>query len=117
MDKKVTRILRDLSVPANIIGYEYLKTAILLCLENKSLIHQVTKGIYSNIAQLYDTTPSKVECAIRYAVKISLSNTKPETLKQYIGLNENASQKSSSMVANSKYIAAIVEAIKLETDV
>ncbi len=109
MKKEITKVLRSLAVPPHILGYEYLRTAIELCIEDSTLIHKVTKELYPQVAKLYQTTSSRVERAIRHAIEISQQNARIDEMNKYFISSLNH-------VTNSEYIAAIVDAFKLDME-
>lgn len=67
---KVSRILDECGVPTNIRGYRYLRRAIILTVNDYKIVHQITKELYPQIAKLEDTTPARVERAIRHAIEV-----------------------------------------------
>ena len=75
----VTTIIQHLGIPAHMLGYVYLREAILLAVENPAIIHMVTKELYPAIAEHFDTTPSRVERAIRHAIELAWDHGDIET--------------------------------------
>lgn len=113
MKKKVTQILRTLAFPPHLLGYEYMRTAILLCLDDETLIHKVTKSLYPQIAELHSTTTCKVERAIRHSIQISIRNAPIEDLVEYICVSSNNSGR---IPTNSEYIASIVDVLRVDME-
>lgn len=111
MNREIIQALRDLSVPVNNLGYEYLKEAISLCLENKMLVYETTSILYINIAEIYSTTPSKVERAIRHAIEVSYSIANHKMLQKYINIATIEKKPT-----NSQFIASLVETIRLDME-
>ncbi|WP_099206195.1 sporulation initiation factor Spo0A C-terminal domain-containing protein [Scatolibacter rhodanostii] len=105
MNKQIIEMLRKLGVPANLLGYEYLKTAITLCLEDSSYINRVTKRLYPDVAKAHDTTPSRAERAIRHAIEKACS--KGDEYIMCFGDNRNK-------ITNSEFIATVVEQLRME---
>lgn len=68
LEQKISEKLTSLNIMPNLQGFDYLKTAILLCYENKSYIHGITKTLYPELAKIYNSTPSKIERSIRHAI-------------------------------------------------
>lgn len=75
----VTTIIQNLGIPAHMLGYVYLREAILLAVDNPAIIHMVTKELYPAIAKHFDTTPSRVERAIRHAIELAWDHGDIET--------------------------------------
>lgn len=71
LESEVTGIILEMGIPAHIKGYQYLRTAIMMTVENNSLVNAITKILYPNIAKRYNTTPSRVERAIRHAIEVA----------------------------------------------
>lgn len=105
----VYRHLVDLGVPTEMRGYKYLKTAIMLCLQNEEYIYSVTQKLYPEIASKYATTPAAVERSIRTAIEHVCRNTSRKVLKEYFGNVQ------SDKLTNRKFIAGLVEYIKMES--
>ena len=101
--------LVHLGVPTEMRGYRYLKTAIMLCLENEEYIHSTTTVLYPMIANQYATTPAAVERNIRRAIEYVCRNTPRKVLKEYFGNVQG------DKFTNRKFIAGLVEYIKMES--
>lgn len=74
-----------LGIPQNVRGYDYLMAAVLLTADEPEIIQAVTKEIYPRIADLFNTTTSRVERAIRHAIELAWSNSEPKTLCNLFG--------------------------------
>lgn len=85
MEVVVTDMIHQLGVPAHIKGYHYLRTAILYSIEDKTLLDSVTKLLYPTVANIYDTTSSRVERAIRHAIEIAWDRGNVDTLNSFFG--------------------------------
>ena len=103
------RHLVHLGVPTEMRGYKYLKTAIMLCLENEAYIHSTTTVLYPMIANQYETTPAAVERNIRRAIEHVCRNTSRKVLKEYFGSVQ------CDKLTNRRFIAGLVEYIKAES--
>ena len=112
MNRQIIAMLRKLGVPANLLGYEYLKTAIELCLADKSAINRMTKQLYPAIAKTHDTTPSRVERAIRHAIETAFDKGDTDVLQDIFGYTISSSR---GKPTNSEFIATVVEELRLET--
>lgn len=110
-ERKITKLLHELGIPAHIKGYQYLRMAILMSMEDMEHLHSVTKVLYPSIAKKYATTPSRVERAIRHAVEISFNRGNVDTLENIFGYTVNVSK---GKPTNSEYIAMIADQMLLE---
>lgn len=107
----VSTTLKDLCVPANVLGFEYLRTAILECLEDKTLIHNITGKMYPLIAMKHFTTASRVERSIRHAIKLSCEVVPDGILRKYVSIHRKK-----KILTNGTFIASIVDSIRLESE-
>lgn len=105
----ITNLLKDLGVPANIHGYYYIRTGILMVIKNPELIHFVTKELYPEIAKEYNTTVTKVERAIRHAIEKSMIQGDPKLLEEIFSYSYS-SQKGKP--TNAVYIATLADYLK-----
>lgn len=71
LEALVTNVIHELGVPAHIKGYQYLREAIMMVINDIDIINQITKQLYPEIAEKYKTTPSRVERAIRHAIEVA----------------------------------------------
>lgn len=97
-------VLRDLGVPAHILGNDYICKAIELCIQDKSYINSITKRLYPQISKWFETTPSRVERAIRHAVEISTLRIPMDTISKVFGCSIDPYR---GKPTNSEYIAAV----------
>ena len=111
LERRVTAIIHDIGVPAHIKGYQYLREAIGLAVEDMDIINAVTKVLYPAVAKKFGTTASRVERAIRHAIEVAWDRGDLETLQKYFGYTvSNAKGKPT----NSEFIAMIADRISLE---
>ena len=112
VDKEILcyRHLVHLGVPTEMRGYRYLKTAIMLCMENEEYIHSTTTMLYPEIANQYETTPAAVERNIRRAIEHVCRSTPRKVLKEYFGNVQG------DKLTNRRFIAGLVEYIKMEVN-
>lgn len=110
-EETIYRYLRHLGVPMEMLGYTYLKTAIMLCLQNEEYIHYATKMLYPEIARLHGTTAVAVERSIRHAIEHVCKNTSRDILREYFG---NVWSVQRDKLNNRRFIAGLVEYIKME---
>jgi two-component system response regulator (stage 0 sporulation protein A) len=111
LEMTVTEILHELGVPAHIKGYQYLREAILRVISEPDAINAVTKILYPDVAKTFDTTPSRVERAIRHAIEVAWDRGDLETLQKYFGYTiSNIKGKPT----NSEFIAMISDYLSLQ---
>ena len=111
MESRVTAIIHEIGVPAHIKGYHYLREAILYSIENIEAINAVTKILYPEVAKRYNTTPSRVERAVRHAIEVAWDRGDLETLQKYFGYTvSNVKGKPT----NSEFIAMIADRLRLQ---
>ena len=110
LEKDVTDMIHDIGVPAHIKGYQYLRAAIIMSVQDSQMISSITKILYPTIAKKYQTTPSRVERAIRHAIEVAWSRGKMETLDQLFGYTINTGK---GKPTNSEFIALISDKIRL----
>lgn len=111
LQMSITKILHDLGVPSHIKGYQYIKEGIMLIYENPSMIGGITKELYPEIANKYNTTVSRVERAIRHAIEISWSRGDIKLMDELFGFSVSVER---SKPTNSEFISTIAERIKLD---
>ena len=112
-NRRISEILKELGVPASIQGYEYIRTAVKLIIEDESKYRWKTTALYFAIAREYDTTPSRVERSIRHAIEVAFVRMPVEAIQKYFG---NSISYRSGKATNSEFIATIVEHIKMEEE-
>lgn len=111
LEEKITNMIHQIGVPAHIKGYHYLRKGIMLCVENSSMLSSVTKSLYPAIAKFFQTTPSRVERAIRHAIEVAWDRGDIEVLNSYFGYTIHNGR---GKPTNSEFIAMISDKIKLE---
>ena len=111
LEELVTSIIHEVGVPAHIKGYQYVREAIMITVENMDVINSVTKVLYPEVAKRFHTTPSRVERAIRHAIEVAWDRGDLETLQKFFGYTvSNAKGKPT----NSEFIAMISDRIRLK---
>ena len=111
LEAMVTNVIHELGVPAHIKGYQYLREAIMMVVNDIELINEITKQLYPEIAIRYKTTPSRVERAIRHAIEVSWTRGRLETTNGIFGYTVSASK---GKPTNSEFIAMIADKLRLE---
>jgi len=111
LEALVTNIIHEVGVPAHIKGYQYLREAIMMVVEDIDMINQITKQLYPEIAQKFKTTSSRVERAIRHAIEVAWSRGKIEATESIFGYTVDSNK---GKPTNSEFIAMIADKLRLE---
>lgn len=111
LDLEVTHIIHQIGVPAHIKGYLYLREAILMVINEVDLLGAVTKELYPLIAQKYNTTPSRVERAIRHAIEVAWSRGNVDIINNFFGYTIDVNR---GKPTNSEFIAMIADKLRVE---
>lgn len=113
LDVIISDTLCQLGVPAHIKGYQYSRSSIRRCIDDPEMLGAVTKLLYPAVAKEFNTTPSRVERAIRHAVEVAWSRGDIEVLSSYFGYTVNAQK---GKPTNSEFIAMVADKIRLRLD-
>ena len=111
LEALVTNVIHEVGVPAHIKGYQYLREAIIMVVNDIDVINQITKQLYPNIAQKFHTTPSRVERAIRHAIEVAWGRGQLDTVENIFGYTVSAAK---GKPTNSEFIAMIADKLRLE---
>ncbi len=111
LEALVTNIIHEVGVPAHIKGYQYLREAIMMVVNDIDVINQITKSLYPRIASKFSTTPSRVERAIRHAIEVAWGRGQQEAVENIFGYTISASK---GKPTNSEFIAMIADKLRLE---
>ena len=111
LESDVTNIIHEIGVPAHIKGYQYLRDAIMMSVNDNEMLNSITKLLYPSIAKRHSTTPSRVERAIRHAIEVAWSRGKMDTIDELFGYTVNNGK---GKPTNSEFIALIADKIRLE---
>ncbi|HAI20971.1 MAG TPA: sporulation transcription factor Spo0A [Clostridiales bacterium UBA8153] len=111
LDLDVTRAIHDIGIPAHIKGYLYLREAILMVVARYDLLSAVTKELYPSIADRYQTTPSRVERAIRHAIEVAWNRGNLDVINALFG--HTVSQERGKPT-NSEFIAMVADKLRME---
>ena len=114
LEAEVTSVIHEIGVPAHIKGYQYLRDAIIMVINDMDVLNSITKQLYPSIAKQYNTTPSRVERAIRHAIEVAWSRGKMDTIDQLFGYTVNNGK---GKPTNSEFIALIADRLRLEMQV
>lgn len=110
LEEEVTEILHQIGIPAHIKGYLYLREAIMMVVEDIDLLGSVTKILYPGIAQRFNTTPSRVERAIRHAIEVAWSRNNIDIIKKFFGYTIKTEK---GKPTNSEFIAMMADRLRL----
>ena len=111
LEELVTSIIHEVGVPAHIKGYQYVREAIMITVEDMDVINSVTKILYPEVAKRFHTTPSRVERAIRHAIEVAWDRGDLETLQKFFGYTVSNTK---GKPTNSEFIAMISDRIRLK---
>ena len=111
LEALVTNVIHEVGVPAHIKGYQYLREAIMMVVNDIDVINQITKSLYPKIANKYNTTPSRVERAIRHAIEVAWGRGEQKAVESIFGYTISASK---GKPTNSEFIAMIADKLRLE---
>ena len=111
LESQVTKVIHRIGVPAHIKGYQYLRTAIMMTVEDTDMINSVTKVLYPSVAKKFSTTSSRVERAIRHAIEVAWDRGDVDVLNSYFGYTI---QNQRGKPTNSEFITMIADNLRLE---
>jgi len=110
LELSVTEIIHQIGVPAHIKGYYYIRESILLAVTDIGILNSVTKKLYPEVARRFETTPSRVERAIRHSIEVAWDRGDLDTLNRYFGYTVNNNR---GKPTNSEFIAMIADKLRL----
>ncbi|WP_110953155.1 sporulation transcription factor Spo0A [Anaerosinus massiliensis] len=111
IDIEVTNIIREIGIPAHIKGYQYLRDAIMMIVNEVDLLGAVTKVLYPLIAEKYSTTPSRVERAIRHAIEVAWGRGNMDMINKIFGYTIKLEK---GKPTNSEFMAMIADKLRME---
>lgn len=111
IETRVTAILHEIGVPAHIRGYHYMRDAIIMAIDDIDVLNYITKELYPSIAKKCNTTPSRVERAIRHAIEVAWSRGKVDAIDSLFGYTISNHK---GKPTNSEFIALIADRLRLE---
>ena len=107
----ITNMIHEIGVPAHIKGYQYLRDSIMMAVCDMDILNSITKQLYPSIAQKFDTTPSRVERAIRHAIEVAWGRGNMDTIDALFGYTIHAGK---GKPTNSEFIALIADKLRLD---
>lgn len=111
MEEKISNIFITVGIPAHIKGYQFLREAIKMAVSDPSIINSITKRLYPDIAEKFETSPSKVERAIRHAIEVAWNRGKIENINTLFGIKVYSSTEKPT---NGEFIALVADKMLLE---
>ena len=111
IETMVTGIIHEIGVPAHIKGYQYLREAIIIAVDDMDVINAITKVLYPQVAKTFQTTPSRVERAIRHAIEVAWDRGDLDTLQRFFGYTVSNTK---GKPTNSEFIALIADKLQLQ---
>ncbi len=111
LERTVTSLIHDIGIPAHIKGYQFIRSAILMAIENIEVINHITKQLYPDLAKMYKTTPSRIERAIRHAIEVAWNRGHVETMERLFGYTISAEK---GKPTNSEFIAMLADHLRLQ---
>lgn len=111
MEAMVTDVIHEIGIPAHIKGYQYLRHAIMMAVEDLDIINSITKELYPTVAKDFNTTPSRVERAIRHAIEVAWDRGDTDVLNSFFGYTIANSK---GKPTNSEFIAMIADKLRLQ---
>ncbi len=106
---RITVTLKDLGIPANLLGYHYLRYGIELMMDDMSYMNGIVKKLYPKIAEKYETTPHRVERAMRHAIETGWEKGSPHLTDRIFGY----SVKDGDNPTNSEFICTVADYLKV----
>ncbi len=111
LEEKISKIFINVGIPPNIKGYSFLREGVCLAINEPEIINSVTKELYPRIGKKYNTTPSKVERAIRHAIEVAWSRGRIDGINNILGVRAYLN---ADKPTNSEFIALIADKMLLE---
>ena len=111
LDEKIVNLFISVGIPAHIKGYQFLREAIKITVDDPEIINSITKRLYPSIAAVFNTTPSKVERAIRHAIEVAWNRGKIENINNIFGMKIYSANEKPT---NGEFIALVADKMLLE---
>ncbi len=111
LERIVTSLIHDIGIPAHIKGYQFIRSAILMAVDNIEVINHITKQLYPDLAKMYKTTPSRIERAIRHAIEVAWNRGHVDTMERLFGYTISAEK---GKPTNSEFIAMLADHLRLQ---
>ena len=111
LEERISTIFITVGIPAHIKGYQFLREAIKMTIETPEMINSITKKLYPSIAEKFETSPSKVERAIRHAIEVAWNRGKIENINSLFGIKVYSTNEKPT---NSEFIALVADKMLIE---
>jgi len=111
LDEEIAGVFLSIGIPAHIKGYQFLREAVKMVMEEPTLINSITKELYPGIANRFDTTSSKVERAIRHAIEVAWTRGRIENINKIFGCTVYTVH---DKPTNGEFIALLADKMKME---
>ena len=112
LEQRITDIFMTVGIPAHIKGYQFLREAIKMAIDSPDIINSITKRLYPEVAERFETSPSKVERAIRHAIEVAWNKGKIENINSIFGVKVYSSTEKPT---NGEFIALVADKMLLES--
>lgn len=113
LERTISNFMLELGIPAHLRGYQFLRSAVEMCVEDMELVGSVTKLLYPDLAKLYQTTDTKIERAIRNAIEVSWDRGNSDLFEELFGYSNTMEY---TRPTNSEYIAVVADYIRLKNN-
>lgn len=113
LEKTISDLMLELGIPAHLRGYQFLRSAVGMCVEDMELVGSVTKLLYPDLAKMYQTTDTKIERAIRNAIEVSWDRGNCDLFEDLFGYSNTPEY---TRPTNSEYIAVVADYIRLKNN-
>lgn len=113
LERTISDLMLELGIPAHLRGYQFLRSAIGMCVEDMELVGSVTKLLYPDLAKMYQTTDTKIERAIRNAIEVSWERGNTDHFEELFGYSNTLEY---TRPTNSEYIAVVADYIRLKNN-
>lgn len=113
LERTISDLMLELGIPAHLRGYQFLRSAIGMCVEDMELVESVTKLLYPDLAKMYQTTDTKIERAIRNAIEVSWERGNTDLFEELFGYSNTLEY---TRPTNSEYIAVVADYIRLKNN-
>lgn len=111
LEERISNIFITVGIPAHIKGYQFLREAIKMAIDNPEIINSITKKLYPSIAERFDTSSSKVERAIRHAIEVAWNRGKIENINNLFGIRVYSNNEKPT---NGEFIALVADKMLIE---
>ena len=111
LDEKISKIFINVGIPPHIKGYSFLREGVKMAVEDPEIINSITKRLYPSIGEKYNTTPSKVERAIRHAIEVAWNRKRIDNINSILGVRAYIGAEKPT---NGEFIALVADKMLLE---